>query len=55
MLGGMFGGHDESGIGTIVERNGRQYKLLYGTSSKMAMEKHVSYLLYFSFCLFYTF
>lgn len=39
MLGGMFAGHDESG-GQILERNGRQFKVFYGMSSKTAMEKH---------------
>jgi GMP reductase len=39
MLGGMFAGHDESG-GEMVQRNGRQYKLFYGMSSAIAMEKH---------------
>ncbi len=41
MLGGMFAGHDESGSGDIIERNGRKYKLFYGMSSKTAMNKHV--------------
>ncbi|MBJ6726131.1 GMP reductase [Geomesophilobacter sediminis] len=39
MLGGMFAGHDESG-GQILERNGRQFKVFYGMSSRTAMEKH---------------
>lgn len=39
MLGGMFAGHDESG-GTIVERNGKQYRKFYGMSSSTAMDKH---------------
>jgi len=39
MLGGMFAGHDESG-GELVERNGQTFKLFYGMSSAMAMEKH---------------
>ncbi len=39
MLGGMFAGHDESG-GEMVQRNGRQFKLFYGMSSAIAMEKH---------------
>jgi IMP dehydrogenase/GMP reductase len=42
MLGGMFAGHDESGTGEIIERNGRKYKLFYGMSSKTAMDKHVT-------------
>jgi hypothetical protein len=41
MLGGMLAGHDESGTGEIIERNGRKYKLFYGMSSKTAMDKHV--------------
>jgi len=40
MLGGMLAGHDESGSGEIIERNGRKYKLFYGMSSKTAMDKH---------------
>jgi GMP reductase len=39
MLGGMFAGHDESG-GELVQRDGQQYKLFYGMSSSLAMEKH---------------
>ncbi|WP_203258211.1 GMP reductase [Hyunsoonleella ulvae] len=39
MLGGMFAGHDESG-GTIIERNGKQYRKFYGMSSSTAMDKH---------------
>lgn len=39
MLGGMFAGHDESG-GEIVQRGGQTYKLFYGMSSTLAMEKH---------------
>ena len=39
MLGGMFAGHDEC-AGELVERDGRQYKLFYGMSSKAAMEKY---------------
>ena len=42
MLGGMLAGHDESGTGEIIERNGRKYKLFYGMSSRTAMDKHVS-------------
>ncbi len=41
MLGGMLAGHDESGSGEIIERNGRKFKLFYGMSSKTAMDKHV--------------
>ncbi|CAF4129851.1 unnamed protein product [Rotaria sordida] len=40
MLGGMLAGHDESGTGEIIERNGRKFKLFYGMSSKTAMDKH---------------
>ena len=39
MLGGMLAGHTESG-GTVVEENGKQYRLFYGMSSQTAMEKH---------------
>lgn len=39
MIGGMFAGHDES-AGELVERDGKQYKLFYGMSSKTAMDKH---------------
>jgi GMP reductase len=39
MLGGMFAGHDESG-GELVQRDGQTYKLFYGMSSSLAMEKH---------------
>lgn len=39
MLGGMFAGHTESG-GTIVEENGKEFRLFYGMSSQTAMEKH---------------
>jgi GMP reductase len=39
MLGGEFAGHDEN-PGKIIEENGIKYKLLYGMSSKHAMEKH---------------
>merc|ERR1711972_1179140 len=40
MLGGMLAGHDESGSGEIIERNGRKFKLFYGMSSRTAMDKH---------------
>jgi IMP dehydrogenase/GMP reductase len=49
MLGGMLAGHDESGNGEIIERNGRKYKLFYGMSSKTAMDKHVK-----DFCFFFS-
>jgi len=39
MLGGMLSGHKESG-GTLVERDGKQYKEFYGMSSKRAMDKY---------------
>eukprot|EP00066_Takifugu_rubripes_P029240 XP_011618506.1 PREDICTED: GMP reductase 2-like [Takifugu rubripes] len=39
MLGGMLAGHSESG-GEIIEKNGKKYKLFYGTSSDTAMKKH---------------
>jgi GMP reductase len=39
MLGGMLAGHDES-AGELVERNGQQFKLFYGMSSRAAMEKY---------------
>ena len=39
MLGGMFAGHDENG-GQLLERGGRHYKLFYGMSSAVAMERH---------------
>ena len=39
MVGGMFAGHDECG-GTLIERDGKNYKLFYGMSSATAMEKH---------------
>lgn len=39
MLGGMFGGHDESG-GEIFIRDGQLFKKFYGMSSTTAMEKY---------------
>lgn len=39
MLGGMLAGHEESG-GTLIERDGKKYKVFYGMSSQTAMEKH---------------
>jgi len=39
MCGGVFAGHDEN-PGEVVERNGEKFKLFYGMSSKLAMEKH---------------
>jgi len=57
MLGGMFAGHDESGTGEIIERNGIKYKLFYGMSSKTAMDKHVRmiFIKFFFFFLFFFF
>tara|TARA_B100000524_G_scaffold160956_1_gene81913 strand:+ start:567 stop:1613 length:1047 start_codon:yes stop_codon:yes gene_type:complete len=40
MLGGMLGGHDESG-GEIIEEEGVKYKMIYGMSSKLAQDKHL--------------
>jgi GMP reductase len=39
MCGGVFSGHHEN-PGDIVEENGIKYKLFYGMSSELAMEKH---------------
>lgn len=39
MLGGMLAGHDES-AGDLVERDGKKFKLFYGMSSRIAMEKY---------------
>lgn len=39
MLGGMFAGHDESGL-DVVEQDGQKFVTFYGMSSKTAMEKH---------------
>lgn len=39
MIGGMFAGHDECN-GSIIEKNGRQYKRFYGMSSAEAMVKY---------------
>ena len=39
MCGGVFAGHDEN-PGEVVERNGEKFKLFYGMSSQLAMEKH---------------
>jgi len=38
MIGGLFGGHFESG-GETVTRNGQPYKLFYGMSSSTSMSK----------------
>lgn len=40
MLGGMLAGHTESG-GTLIEKDGHQYKAFYGMSSEIAMDKYV--------------
>lgn len=39
MLGGMFAGHDQSGL-EVVEKEGQKFVTFYGMSSKTAMEKH---------------
>ena len=39
MMGGMFAGHDESG-GSLVDKDGTQYKIFYGMSSETAMDKY---------------
>ena len=39
MLGGLFGGHEESG-GEIFLRNGQLFKKFYGMSSTTAMNKY---------------
>lgn len=39
MCGGIFSGHDEN-AGEIIEENGQKYKLFYGMSSDLAMNKH---------------
>jgi GMP reductase len=39
MAGGFFAGHTESG-GELVEKDGKQYKISYGMSSKLAQDKH---------------
>lgn len=39
MLGGLLGGHDESG-GENVIRDGHRYKTFYGMASNTAMKKH---------------
>jgi GMP reductase len=40
MLGGMLAGHTESG-GNLIEKDGHQYKVFYGMSSEIAMDKYV--------------
>jgi len=39
MIGGMFGGHDESG-GEVFIRDGQLFKKFYGMSSTTAMNKY---------------
>ena len=39
MMGGQFAGHDEN-PGSIVEEDGKKYKLFYGMSSDTAMKTH---------------
>ena len=39
MLGGMLAGHDE-GLGELIEKDNKKYKLFYGMSSDTAMEKY---------------
>lgn len=39
MCGGIFAGHDEN-PGELIEENGIKYKLFYGMSSGLAMQKH---------------
>lgn len=39
MMGGQFSGHDEN-PGEIIEENGKKYKMFYGMSSELAMNKH---------------
>lgn len=39
MVGSAFAGHDEN-PGTLIEKDGNQYKSFYGMSSKKAMETH---------------
>lgn len=40
MAGGMFAGHDQCTGDLIEKADGKKYKLFYGMSSKIAMEKH---------------
>ena len=39
MAGGIFAGHFEN-PGEVIEENGKKFKLFYGMSSKLAMEKY---------------
>jgi GMP reductase len=51
MLGGMLAGHTECS-GEIIEENGQKYKLFYGMSSKLAVEKHAGGLSDYRYILF---
>jgi GMP reductase len=39
MCGGIFSGHDEN-PGELIEENGQKYKMFYGMSSELAMNKY---------------
>jgi GMP reductase len=39
MLGGMLSGHEECD-GDLIEQDGKKFKIFYGMSSKIAVEKH---------------
>ena len=39
MLGGMLAGHEEC-AGSVIEQDGKKFKIFYGMSSATAMEKH---------------
>ena len=40
MCGGVFSGHYENPGEVVEENNGQKYKMFYGMSSQLAMEKH---------------
>ena len=40
MCGGVFSGHYENPGEIVEEKNGQKYKMFYGMSSQLAMEKH---------------
>ena len=40
MCGGVFSGHYENPGEVVEEKNGQKYKMFYGMSSQLAMEKH---------------
>lgn len=40
MCGGVFSGHYENPGEIVEEKNGEKYKMFYGMSSQLAMEKH---------------